>query len=99
MSTICALGVVNVGWRYPNRNWPYIWKTFEEKSIVGKFVGYSELPIGWIVYLPDHRSIVVSVNVIFDEQIPLRNEDYYSEITDKMTNNFSENVSCHVSDY
>ena len=51
----------------------YSRKDFKDKSLVGHFIGYSkEGEIGYKVFIPEHKVIVVGVHVLFNEIIPER---------------------------
>ena len=59
-------------------------KDWREKPFTGHFIGYSEPgEMGYKVYVPDLREVVVGVNVTFNEVIPSYREEYYNEL-DKM---------------
>ena len=61
----------------------------DEKSMIGKLsdrasighlVGYSNLPIGWIIWDVEKLSTFVTTDVLFDEDIPPRNTEYFADI-------------------
>ena len=59
----------------------YSRKNFRVKSLVGNFIGYSEeKEIGYKMFIPDNKEIVVEVNLLFNEIIAEYLEIYYSEI-------------------
>jgi hypothetical protein len=57
-------------------------KDWEDKAQIGWFIGYSRDKIGWRVMLGD--TVVTSVHVLFDEDIPERSADYFEEL-DQLT--------------
>ena len=64
-------------------------KDMEERRFIGYLIGYSLKPIGWKIFSPDKaRSIVHSTNVVFDEHIPSRPEEYFKHM-DKLWVPFS----------
>ena len=59
----------------------YTRKDFRDKSLVGHFIGYSEEgEIGYKIFIPEHKEIVIGVHVLFNEIIPSYSESYYQEI-------------------
>jgi hypothetical protein len=55
-------------------------KDWEEKAMTGHFVRYSDTKQGWTVWLPEYQKHVTSVHVLFDEQPPLREKEYFKEM-------------------
>jgi hypothetical protein len=55
-------------------------KDWEEKAKTGYFVRYSDTKMGWTVWLPEYQKHETSVHVLFDEQPPLREEEYFKEL-------------------
>ena len=55
-------------------------KDWHPRAVVGRFIDYSDLPLGWVCWIPEIEDVVVSVNVKFDEDIPDRAEEYFSEL-------------------
>ena len=53
-------------------------KDWEDKALVGYFVGYSKTKAGYKILLQDTE--VTSVHVLFDESIPERHDDYFEEL-------------------
>ncbi len=53
-------------------------KNLAETHRTGYLIGYSKLPLGWIMYMPDSKKDEVSV--VFDEDPPLRSEEYFKAI-------------------
>ena len=80
------------GGKVPNLRWLRTWgckcyvlkpkadrrKDWEEKGMIGHFLGYSEDKQGWLCYLPEYDKFVTSVHILFDENIPARNADYFA---------------------
>jgi hypothetical protein len=70
----------------PDLKWLRIWgckcyalkqrrKDFDDKAYSGFLVGY-----GYIVFVPELDTIIVSVHVVFNEVIPDPTADYFSEL-------------------
>ena len=57
---------------------------WSDRSKVGYLVGYSETPIGWVVYIPSVGSCVTSVHVIFNEEIPKYDIEYFQELRNEL---------------
>jgi hypothetical protein len=55
-------------------------KDWEEKAKTGHFVRYSDTKQGWTVWLPEYQKHETSVHVLFDEQPPLREDEYFKEL-------------------
>jgi hypothetical protein len=55
-------------------------KDWDDKAQIGYFVGYGQEQVGWEIYLPASDTFVTAVNVLFDERIPERAEDYFREL-------------------
>ena len=55
-------------------------KDFSEKGYQGFYMGVSEQPIGYKIFVPALNQQVVTVHCIFDENIPSRDEEYFAEI-------------------
>ena len=55
-------------------------KDWHPRAVVGRFIDYSDLPLGWICWVPEISDVVISVNVKFDEDIPDRAEEYFAEL-------------------
>ena len=53
-------------------------KDWDDKAMVGYFIGYSKTKAGYRILLGD--TTVTSVRVLFDESIPERSADYYREL-------------------
>jgi hypothetical protein len=53
-------------------------KDWEDKAMVGHFIGYSKTKIGYKILLQDTE--VTSVHVLFDESIPPRDEAYFKDL-------------------
>ena len=53
-------------------------KDWEDKAMVGHFIGYSKTKVGYKVLLQDTE--VTSVHVLFDEAIPNRSTEYYHDL-------------------
>ncbi|CAM9144729.1 unnamed protein product, partial [Ectocarpus fasciculatus] len=54
-------------------------KDFHPRGVQGRLIGYSDLPKGWVFWVPEISDVVVSVNATFDENIPSCKEDSYFE--------------------
>lgn len=67
---------------YVRKNRNDIKKDWQDKARTGYFVAYSfeNGPLGYKVYLPSRQDTVTSIHVLFDENIPTREEDYFKEI-------------------
>jgi hypothetical protein len=55
-------------------------KDFHPRGAEGKLIGYSDLPKGWIFWIPEIKEVAVSVNATFDEDIPERAKEYFLEL-------------------
>ena len=53
-------------------------KEWEDKAMVGYFIGYSKTKAGYRILLCD--TVVTSVHVLFDECIPERSADYFRKL-------------------
>ena len=53
-------------------------KDWEDKAMVGYFIGYSKTKADYRILLCD--TVVTSVHVLFDECIPERGADYFREL-------------------
>jgi hypothetical protein len=53
-------------------------KDWEEKGMIGHFLGYSTDKQSWLCYLPEYDNFVTSVHILFDENIPARDADYFT---------------------
>ena len=51
---------------------------------MGFLVGYSETPIGWVVYIPSTGKCVTTVHVKFNEDIPDYWIEYFKELEKEM---------------
>jgi hypothetical protein len=47
-------------------------------------MGYSEAPLGWIVYVPELGKMITSVHVRFNEVIPNYRIEYFKELEEEM---------------
>ena len=67
---------------YVRKNRTDIHKDWQDKAKIGYFVAYSfdDGALGYKVYLPSKDSTVTSIHVLFDENIPTREEEYFLEI-------------------
>jgi hypothetical protein len=54
-------------------------KDWDDKALIGYFMGYSTEKAGYQVFLPADSKVVTSVHVLFDEAIPERGDDYFKE--------------------
>jgi hypothetical protein len=54
-------------------------KDWEEKGMIGNFLGYSTDKQGWLCYLPKYDKFVTSIHMLFDENIPACDADYFTE--------------------
>jgi hypothetical protein len=59
-------------------------KDWSDKSRVGVLMGYSEAPLGWIVYVPELGKMITSVHVRFNEEIPDYRIEYFKELEEEM---------------
>ncbi len=57
---------------------------WSDRSKVGYLVEYSETPIGWVVYIPSLGSCVTSIHVIFNEEIPKYDIEYFQELRNEL---------------
>ena len=57
-------------------------KDWEDKAMIGHFIGYSKTKIGYLVIIGD--TVLTSVHVLFDESIPERSADYFKELDEAM---------------
>jgi len=55
-------------------------KDWHPKTAVGRYIGLSTLPLGYVIWIPELADITISVNVKFDEHIPSRVVDYFKEL-------------------
>ena len=53
-------------------------KDWEDKAMIGHFIGYSKTKKGYQIML--HDTVVTSVHVLFDESIPERSVEYFQEL-------------------
>jgi hypothetical protein len=76
MSQILESGAARFG------RWSLRWmrKDFGEKGYEGYYVGVSEQPVGFRIFIPALGEEIVTVHCIFDENIPSRDEEYFKEI-------------------
>jgi hypothetical protein len=67
---------------YVRKNRSDIKKDWQDKARIGYFVGYSlnDGALGYKIYLPSKEDTVTSIHVLFDENIPTREEEYFNEI-------------------
>ena len=64
--------------RMPRNN---LLKDFRDKTYSGYFMGYStEGAMGYKLFIPDLKEIVVGVHVIFNENIPSYTDEYFNDI-------------------
>ena len=62
----------------------YLRKDWSEKCVSGYLMGYSvEGEMGYKIFMPELKEIVIGVNCIFNEVIPTYSEEYFQEL-DKM---------------
>ena len=47
-------------------------------------IGYSETPLGWVIYISELGSCVTSVHVRFNEDIPDYRIEYFQELENEM---------------
>jgi hypothetical protein len=57
-------------------------KDWEDKSMIGHFMGLSTTKVGYKVMIGD--TIVTSVHALFDEKIPPRSEEYHKELDEQI---------------
>ena len=56
-------------------------KDWRDKTLSGYFMGYStEGEMGYKIYVPELKSVVVGVNCVFNEVIPTYYEEYFQEL-------------------
>ena len=67
---------------YVRKNRTDIHKDWQDKARIGYFVAYSfdDGALGYKVFLPSKDDTVTSIHVLFDENIPTREEEYFQEI-------------------
>ena len=53
-------------------------KDWEDKAMVGYFIGYSKHKVKYRILFGD--TVIASVHVLFDEAIPERSADYFQEL-------------------
>ena len=53
-------------------------KDWEDKAMIGYFIGYSKHKMESRILLGD--TVITSVHVLFDEAIPERSADYFQEL-------------------
>ena len=70
-------------------------KDWEDKEMVGYFIGYSNTKAGYRILLGD--TTVTSVHVLYDESIPERSPDYYRELDEATVK--VDPQERHVSDF
>ena len=70
-------------------------KDWEDKAMVGYFIGHSKSKVGYHVLLGD--TVVTSVHVLFDESIPERSVDYFRELDEATVK--SDHEERRVSDF
>ena len=59
----------------------YARKDWREKVFSGYFIGYSdEGEVGYRLYIPDFKEVLVGVNVTFNEVVPSYEEEYFNEL-------------------
>jgi hypothetical protein len=59
----------------------YMRKDWRDKTLSGYFMGYStEGEMGYKIYVPELKSVVVGVNCVFNEVIPTYTEEYFQEL-------------------
>ena len=59
----------------------YARKDFRDKVFSGYLIGYSsEGEIGYKIFVPEFKEVMVGVNCTFNEIIPTYEEDYFNEI-------------------
>ena len=75
-------------------------KDWSDRSRVGALMGYSETPLGWIVYVPELDKMVTSVHVRFNEEIPnyrIEYEPVWSEFEfNKMASHEYPSGTCYT---
>jgi hypothetical protein len=57
-------------------------KDWEDKAMIGIFLGLSKDKTGYRILIGD--TVVTSIHVLFDEKIPLRSEEYYKELDERV---------------
>ena len=70
-------------------------KDWEDKAMVGYFIGYPKTKEGYRILLCD--TTVTSVHVLFDESIPERSADYHRELDEATVK--VDPQERHVSDF
>ena len=56
-------------------------KDWREKVFSGYFIGYSdEGEVGYRLYIPNFKEVLVGVNVTFNEVVPSYEEEYFNEL-------------------
>ncbi len=56
----------------------YLRKDWRDKTFSGFFVGYSEEgEVGYRLYIPDFKEVLVGVNVTFNEVVSSNTEDFF----------------------
>ena len=59
----------------------YLRKDWREKCVSGYMMGYSvDGVMGYKIYIPDVKEIVIGVNCLFNEVIPTYTEEYFAEL-------------------
>ncbi len=59
----------------------YLRKDWRDKTFSGFFIGYSEEgEVGYRLYIPDFKEVLVGVNVTFNEVVPPYDEEYFNEL-------------------
>ena len=59
----------------------YLRKDWRDKTFSGFFIGYSEEgEVGYRLYIPDFKEVLVGVNVTFNEVVPSYAEEYFNEL-------------------
>jgi hypothetical protein len=66
-------------------------KDWEDKSMIGHFIGYSKNKKGYMIMCGD--TVITSVHVLFDESIPERSADYFKELDEAIVKVDSEERS------
>ena len=55
-------------------------KDFDDKAYSGFLVGYAQENTGYMIFVPELDTVIVSVHVVFNEVIPDPTAEYFSEL-------------------
>ena len=59
----------------------YLRKDYREKAFTGHFIGYSEAgTVGYEIYVPELKEVMVGVHCTFNELIPSYSDEYFNEL-------------------